>query len=255
VLKMTCLMEEQIVDKKFREWIMPAFTTTKDEDRAVASIVMMGTMQKYFEYVMMIGCGFPSITLLGEKADWENILRRVGKLGKYGKEAKEWSGLLTPVIKGMIRTFKKPNDERVKDFWLKVVHQIGADGSGGDMETISGWITAFCFWDEKGKRVEGLEIEGQKFETKFEDRKRLVLDGVKFPLIRPKDIPVGLVSVPVKVIDLVLKVEQMTTMTAGLVGMTATKKKEKDQGGFNTFQPRSGWWMFEESSKPLGKIA
>ena len=254
VLKMTCLMEEQIVDKEFRDWVMPSFSTTRDEDRGVAGIVMMGSMQKYFDYVMFIACGFPSVALLGEKKDWEDVLKRVGKLSKYGKEAKEWSVLLTPVVKGMIRTFKRPKDEKAKDFWLKAVHQVGAEGSGGDLETISGWITAFCFWNEKGKRIEGLELEGRALKTRLEERKRLVLDGVKFPLISPKGIPVGLVSVPVKVIDFMSGVEKMATMTAGLVGMTATKKKMKDQRGFDTFQPRSGWWMLEESSKPLRKL-
>jgi hypothetical protein len=48
VLKMTCLMKEEILDKGLREWIMPDFSTTTGRDRAVAGIVMMGTMQRYF---------------------------------------------------------------------------------------------------------------------------------------------------------------------------------------------------------------
>jgi hypothetical protein len=255
VLKMTCLIEEEVKDKRFRQWIMPSFTTTTSTDRAVASIVMMGTMQKFFEYQMMMGCGFPSVTLLGNIKDWEDILIRIQELGKYGEEAREWSTLLTPVVKMMIRSFEKPNDEEAKDFWLKAAYRKGQDGSGADIETISGWITAFCFWDEKGKRVQSvdLEIKGRKLTTGFEERGSLVLGGVQFPMIRPRDIPVGLVSVPVKVLDPVKGVEQLTTMTAGLVGMTATKKEGGEEVGFDCFQPRSGWWMVEESSKPLEK--
>jgi hypothetical protein len=49
VLKMACFMEEQILVKGLREWVMPDLTTTTGRDRAVASIVMMGTMQRYFD--------------------------------------------------------------------------------------------------------------------------------------------------------------------------------------------------------------
>jgi len=252
VLKMTCLIEEEVVDKRLRKWVMPDFATTVDTDRAVASVVFMGTMQRFFEFVMTRGCGFPSVTLLGEKRDWKEVLKRVGELGRYGKETKEWGAVLKPVIRNMVRSFKKPESAETKEFWLKACHQKGQEGSGDDMETLSGWLTAFCFWDEKGKRIRDADIEEHNLKTPYSER-RLVLDGVALPLIRPRDIPVGLVSVPVKIIDFVLGTEQMTTMTAGLVGMTATRKSEEGEEKDDCFQPRAGWWMIEESSKPLGK--
>jgi hypothetical protein len=250
-LRMTCLVEENIVDPKLRAWIMPNFTTTKDTDRAVAAIVKMGTLQRYFEYVMSRGCGFPSVTLLGKKRDWEDMLRRVRELHRYGEEAKEWSLLLIPLIENMIKSFDSPDSEEVKNFWLRACYKAGIDGSGADIETISGWITAFCFWDEKGKRIQRFDDLSRELQTSYSERKRLVLDGVEFPVIRPKDIPTGVVSVPVKIEDHLLGVERLTTMTAGLVGMTATKKSGNDEADFDCFQPRSGWWMLEESVKPL----
>jgi hypothetical protein len=56
----------------------------------------------------------------------------------------------------------------------------------------------------------------------------LVLGGVEFPVIRLKDISTGVVSVPVKVEDHLLGVEGLITVTAGLVGMNATKKSGND---------------------------
>lgn len=82
--EMTHLIEKNVVDPDLKDWIIPDFTTTTDEDRSVASIVMMGTLQKYFDYILRGGCGFPSVTLLGEKADWEKILYRIRKLSQYG---------------------------------------------------------------------------------------------------------------------------------------------------------------------------
>jgi hypothetical protein len=77
-----------------------------------------------------------------------------------------------------------------------------------------------------------------------------VLGGVEFPLILPREIPVGVVSVSVIVQDYATKMEHASTMTAGSVGMTVTQNGSGIEG--TSFQPRSGWWMLEESVKPLG---
>lgn len=67
--EMSCAIEDHILDKRLREWIMPAFSTTTDNDKVIASIVFMGAMIKYFTYGGMTSCGLPSVTLLGEKSD------------------------------------------------------------------------------------------------------------------------------------------------------------------------------------------
>ena len=74
------LLEKNVVDPELREWIIPDFLTTTRDDRVVASVLMMGTLQKYFSYTFSIACGLPSVTLLGTEEDWENILLRVEKL-------------------------------------------------------------------------------------------------------------------------------------------------------------------------------
>jgi hypothetical protein len=38
----------EVKDKKFGNWTMPDFSTTTRTDRAIASIVIMGTMPKLF---------------------------------------------------------------------------------------------------------------------------------------------------------------------------------------------------------------
>ena len=50
--KMAGLIEENLVDPTFGEWVMPDFTTTTDTDRTVAAILMMGALQDYFAYKM-----------------------------------------------------------------------------------------------------------------------------------------------------------------------------------------------------------
>ena len=51
-------------------WLIPAFTTTTVNDRVVAAVSVMSTLQNYFEYVCCLMCGIPKVTLLGTVEDW-----------------------------------------------------------------------------------------------------------------------------------------------------------------------------------------
>lgn len=77
---MATFISQSIVDDELREWIIPSFSTTTDNDRSVAAIVMIATLQQYIAFRISGGCGFPSVALLGERSDWEDILRRVERL-------------------------------------------------------------------------------------------------------------------------------------------------------------------------------
>jgi Domain of unknown function (DUF4419) len=108
---------------------MPAFTTTTKSDQATASIIMMSAMQKYFSYGCGICCGLPSVTLLGQKHDWEEILSRLERLKTFGDEPTMFYGLLKPVLKKFVETFDDPDGEDIKDFWQHIAHYSGG-GSG-----------------------------------------------------------------------------------------------------------------------------
>jgi hypothetical protein len=56
----------------------------------------------------------------------------------------------------------------------------------------SGWVTAFCYFNEKGK------CQGNQFSIPHWSGKNIQSD---YPLINTNDIPSGLVSVPVKIDD------------------------------------------------------
>jgi hypothetical protein len=42
----TAAMEEHLIDNEIRDWIIPDFNTTTDNDIAIASMAMMATMKK-----------------------------------------------------------------------------------------------------------------------------------------------------------------------------------------------------------------
>lgn len=266
------LLEKKVVDPELRRWILPAFSTTTRDDSVVASILMMGTLQKYFTYTCGTVCGLPSVTLLGTEGDWENILLRLEKLKNYGQEPTIWYNLLKPVLKRFLKTVQDPDSEEVLDFWQKIVHEYNM-GSGPSY--LSGWITAFCFWDTDGRllyRDEGPptklneERDGNfrwndktSFREAFpgeKDRQKdwnglstpyLTLDGAFYHRVELETVPPGYGSVPVQVDDDGLVYD--TTMIAGSVGIKGTssgRPLQDGQTGLDTMQPVTGWWIFKK---------
>ena len=65
---------------KLRDLVVADFSTTGPVERAASEIALMDGFQAYFEYVMRIGCGIPSITLLGTPDDWRSIRARAATL-------------------------------------------------------------------------------------------------------------------------------------------------------------------------------
>ena len=272
--KMTHLIQKNVLDPELREWIMPAFSTTTKSDRVVASILMMGSLQTYFSYKMTLCCGIPSVTLLGDKRDWETLVKKLERIPQLGAEPAQFSELLRPVLERFVRSFDTPKDSDIITFWNRVAHQSGGSGP----RYLSGWVTAFCFWDEDGKSLHGEPEKPVTQRSSARGNAGYELDGVCFHRVKTDDIPSGFASVPVKVND--HGKLYYTKMLAGSVGMQASSSgqmldessghegffsfKKMEQGktakrdlqapnsneaarapGLDTLQPVTGWWMYE----------
>ena len=74
------------MDAELREWMITAFSTTEKKDMVVASVLMMGSMQKYFDFKCRIECGLPSYAAGGEKGLGIGI-GAVGKIEFVGGRA------------------------------------------------------------------------------------------------------------------------------------------------------------------------
>lgn len=251
--RMTLEIEKNIVDPELREWALPAFTTTTDNDLVVASVLLMGVAQKYFDYTCCIFCGLPSVTLLGEKADWEIILKRLDKLETFGAEPTRFAALLKPVVSRFVQSFDDPTSTEVIDFWQRIAH-FDAGGSGPSY--YSGWITAFCFWDKEGKPLlRNIAAGWQEREYapwKNSRYPELILDGEVYHQVDSSEVPQGFLSVPVKINDNGFEVAAL--MIAGSVGISVSSSGEKlaaedNKIGNDTFAPASGWWMFAKKSE------
>ena len=199
--RMTKLMAKNLNDPELLPWIMPDFSTTQETDKVVASIFMMGSMQSYFSYKFHLACGIPSVTLLGERADWEKILQRLEKLPNLGSEPTQFYHLLKPVLTNFVASFDSPAAPSSIDVWNRIAHQSGGSGP----KYLSGWITAFCFWDDKGKSLYAPGGTGPSVPAEIgrlgTNNPGCDLDGTVYHRLDTADIPGGFASVPVKLDD------------------------------------------------------
>ncbi|PPQ68079.1 hypothetical protein CVT24_002943 [Panaeolus cyanescens] len=145
--RMTTAIQENVVDPELQQWILPNFSTTTSNDTVVCAVTMMATMKAYFTYEFQLRCGIPSVTLLGEKEDWERILEKIEKLKTFGAEPTLWASLLRPIITCFLDAFHGNYNIQ---FWSRICH-IDSFGSGPSY--LSGWINAFCVWNSDGKWI------------------------------------------------------------------------------------------------------
>lgn len=45
-----------------------------------------GDFQKYFSYKMVLKCGIPTVTLLGNREDWAQLVTKLDKIPRLEKE-------------------------------------------------------------------------------------------------------------------------------------------------------------------------
>ncbi len=241
--EMSRLVEENVVDPGLREWVMPAFTTTTRQDNVIASILLMGVTQKYFDFGCCVRCGLPSVTLLGEKSDWELIYRRLDKLETFGVEPSHFCKLLRPVVSHFFKSFDEPASEDTIGFWQRIAHY---ERGGSGPSYYSGWITAFCFWNQDGKSLHAIPSRGpSRGDT-------LRLNGVAYHRVNSQEVPPGYSSVPVTVDDNGEFFDAM--MVAGSVGISCTSGGDELADGIvglDTVNAETGWWMFERKSQAV----
>ncbi|KAH6915753.1 hypothetical protein BKA70DRAFT_1556345 [Coprinopsis sp. MPI-PUGE-AT-0042] len=235
--QMTELIDQNVVDKELKEWILPNFSTTRHNDTVVSSVLMMATLKAYFDYGMMLSCGIPSVTLEGERSDWVNLLNRIEKLDSFGNEPKAWAGLLRPILSRFVSTFDGSPD---LDFWSKICH-YSSGGSGPSY--LCGWLTAFAVWSREGK-WQGPSLTGEKEDECYlpEDMYYLKLDDAEYAMMNAGNVPAGYCELDVDLNDNGEKFDCM--MVAGhMARLTGGEKGD-------TLSPLPAWFMFVKEEVP-----
>jgi len=232
--QMTDQLHKNVVDEDLQKWILPDFTTTTLSDTIICSVLMMSTLKAYFGYKMMLMCGIPSVTLEGEKSDWERLLTRLDKLDSFGEEPKAWAAMLRPILTRFVRAFDGEPDV---DFWSRVCH-YHHQGSG--QTYLSGWITAFCAWSSEGK-WQGPPLSNPSGTSGVRwlgggTVPELVLDKISYSVIKSGDVPVGFCEVDVTLDDNGVTLPCM--MVSGHLAYSVEGEKK------DTIRPVPSWFMF-----------
>lgn len=202
---------------------------------------MMGSLHSYFSYEVMPLCGIPTVTLEGNQVDYINILRRVDKLSEFGEETHIWGELLRPIILRFVSAFNGEPDE---SFWNQVCHQTN-EMCGNEYYT--GWITAFCPFDERGR--------WQLFTPSVPERiGHLHIDNVMYQALHISKVPWGYAQVDIKIIEDGVPID--AAFVAGSMGLRVSDGPVSDshsslgltQNEVNTrISPHPAWFIYEKT--------
>lgn len=123
------------------------FSTTTAVEKVASEITIMEAMEPYFEFVVVYAvCGIPQITLKGTTEDWEKILEKTRKLGKY--DLGWWTKELEPILKEFVHASKGQINKR---FWRNMFKYHSKKRYGAP-KIIDGWIVKFFPYDKDGQR-------------------------------------------------------------------------------------------------------
>lgn len=233
--------------------------------------------------------------MLGDKADYEEILARLScllppsddasrnvatPLLDLGEEVQAFAHLLLPIIRQFANAFDgTPNHDKANsgsrienvtlnaegaDFWGRICH-VKHTGSGPSY--LSGWLSAFCVWDEKGawqgpdpsqiirfsksprprSRLSTKSAKSSRsYESPFSPPPALHYAGFEYPVIKLSSIPPGFCDVNVLLNE--MGTEFDCTLVAGHIGMVVGAQTGEDYppvvGKGDTLMPAPQWFFF-----------
>ncbi len=133
--------------QEFIDIMTADFSTTTVTEKVASEITVMKAVEPYFEFlVIRVICGIPEITLQGTTEDWQKILDKTKKLGKY--DLRWWTKELKPILK----EFVKASEGKInKKFWRNMF-KYHSKRKYGAPKIIDGWIVKFFPYDKYGKR-------------------------------------------------------------------------------------------------------
>jgi hypothetical protein len=117
---------------KTRDLVVAEFSTTGPIERAASEIVLMSSLQSYFQYEVCTLCGIPAVTLLGTEQDWRSVRQRAQHLAEFGLST--WVDALLPVLDQFVQVAAGGAVEL--EFWRSFYKRL--EESGGPY--VTGWI-------------------------------------------------------------------------------------------------------------------
>jgi len=220
------------------------FSTTTSTQLISSQITLMKSMQKYFDYeMMMCGCGIPAIEMRGSEEDWSNLQKKLKTLKTLLEPVekvlhlKTFFGIAEGVYKHLLGTYKDGSSERKwwQDVLLEGMEKKRVGGGGSmpgkivEVDAYDGWIIEFITGSPKRKLYKE-DLTSGKYSKE--------LSGVS--------------SCPMRIVDVLHNLRDDSILIAGILGF---KVYEDSQNGIATLEPSHGWVMLLPSNSPLRKTS
>ena len=193
------------------------FSTTQPDQLISSQIMLMSSLQKYFNYVCCTECGIPGVEMKGNWQDWGQLVSKTENLKLMLEPIidelglKSWFESTLTTLNKLLNTFEGNPD---KDWWSHILSWDVSYGSGASCNW-SGWIIEF--------------LRAGTGEN-------------------PKNFQSGTVSVPLKLIDnnCFPPVEDMGQLVAGTIGFTVEEGKRAP-----VVEAKQGWVLFLPKGSPV----
>ncbi|KAK7000658.1 hypothetical protein R3P38DRAFT_3616534 [Favolaschia claudopus] len=257
-------------DPSLREWIIPTFSTSTDDDKAVALTMVHAAAKSAMSPISIpVGeihtrHGIPRVVLEGVRGDWELLLEKLERLKQYGTPAIAWYHLLRPIIVRLAESFEGPNTHRMQDLWKWAVHREG-HGAFCVFSREGTWcgpeLSQLVFPNRKGKnrKLSLHERHSRLFwqkHTSLADHEFKEDKEMRYPYFTIHDLPISYAEVQVTTSQ--GGIEAQSLIVAGLTGVgysssiSSTDPRSSKNG---TVRPVVAWWVFNKLSTPRSKLA
>ena len=93
------------------------FSTTTPDQLIASQIMLMSSVQKYFDFVMYFECGIPGVEMKGTLQDWNQLIAKTENLKKLLHPImdeiamEKWFGTTLTTLKKLVDTFEGKPDK------------------------------------------------------------------------------------------------------------------------------------------------
>lgn len=211
--------------------VTASFSTTTRDDEVAGHVILMDTVQQYFKFLLLSGCGIPKIELRGTPDDWRLLREKAAGFERLGLGW--WLEELLPALDQFVAAASGSPDPA---FWRAMVNKSGASASYGG--PVSGWAQVFYPYLRDGSRNRGLG-QWRRDEGGVEPEAPWSFGTPEPPrgfAVKGSELPPTVSAAPLTVKN-VLTGEECKMMLVG--GLSAVTQTEED--GVPWVEPVSGW--------------
>ena len=176
------------------------FTTTTSDQLIASQIMIMSSVQKYFDFCEYTLCGIPGVEMKGTLADWKQLVVKTENMKSLLQPIidelglQDWFIKTLDILKKLVDTFNGNPD---KEWWGHILSWNETYGSGG-RSWWSGWMIDFLMAGEaenpqdfkSGVVSVPLKIEDENFGPPVSDTGELVAGTFGYTVEEGEQAPV-----------------------------------------------------------------